>query len=55
MPKYDDDVIIIIFGQMLPLEFPGPQKVSVLQEVLLLSCTSTEGKGSRDSGCLVNL
>lgn len=48
MPKCNDDVIILILGQMLPLEFPGSKKVSVEEEVILLSCPSTEGKGNRD-------
>lgn len=37
--------VIIIFGQLLPLEFPGSPKVHVDQEGLLGSCTSTAGKG----------
>lgn len=42
-------IIIIIFGHMLPLKFPvSKKKISVLQELHLLSYMSTEGKGSRD-------
>lgn len=44
-------IILIIFGHMLPLEFPSlKKKKSMFYEncICLVSYMSTEGKGSRD-------